>query len=215
LTGNATSSFVVDAAPPTVTLAAPAGTSTSDSLTLSWNATDTGSGTDSYDVEVSLNGADFVPWLTRTTATSATYYGSRGNRYRFRIRARDKFENASDLISPEVVIAPADGGGSPPGNIGPKLQPANVGVRLTRRRGAMLTVAGAIDPAATGRLTVMWTARPRYSARTTAALRDGRFTARLKIPRKARRSKRATLTIRYPGDAHFLPDTKRLALRSR
>jgi RHS repeat-associated protein len=53
-------------------------------FTVNWGGNDAGgSGIASYDVNVSTDGGTYVPWLTGTTATSATYTGSIGHTYSF------------------------------------------------------------------------------------------------------------------------------------
>jgi hypothetical protein len=170
----------------------------------------------SYDVQVSLNGADYVDWLNATTETSATYNGTRGNRYQFRVRARDGFDNVSTYLSSDLVTIGAPptepGGGPRPGRT---LEPANVALLRSTRSPSALLVRGLIHPAATGTITLTWTAARRHTARAGARVRNGVFSARLRIPRRARKIKRAALAIRYAGDGRFAPETKHVTLRSR
>ncbi len=60
-----------------------------------WTAEDDlgGSGVESFDVYVSVNGGRFVPWLERTAAGQAVYDGSQGFTYAFYSRARDLVGN--------------------------------------------------------------------------------------------------------------------------
>lgn len=212
LTGTGTTNLTVDGTPPQPTLAAPVGTSESEALAVSWGAPDGAS----YDVEVSLNDAPYVTWLTATTATSATYYGSRGNGYRFRVRARDSLGNTSAFVtSPEVQIATAARPDDPtPGRDLPHTAGANLALKRTVRKGATVMISGTIHREATGRVTIVLKAGG-SSARAAARPRNGAFQVRLLLPRAARRVARSTLTVKYPGDARFAPQIKRLALRLR
>jgi len=58
-----------------------------------WSGEDPGSGIDSYDVYVSVGGGSLQPWITSTTATSASYTGAYSNTYGFAVRARDRAGN--------------------------------------------------------------------------------------------------------------------------
>jgi len=55
---------------------------------VSWRASDV-SAIRSYDVQVSVDGAPWTAWRTRTTLTSDVYLGSDGHSYAFRVRATD------------------------------------------------------------------------------------------------------------------------------
>lgn len=59
-------------------------------VALTWSGSDEGAGVSSYDVWVSEDDTPFVPWLTGTDATSATYPGVAGHRYAFSTAARDR-----------------------------------------------------------------------------------------------------------------------------
>ncbi|WP_292778201.1 Calx-beta domain-containing protein [Nostoc sp. NMS9] len=61
----------------------------SSNFTVSWTGSDTGSGLASYDIFVSTDGGEFVPWQVNTTATSAIYNGERGRNYTFYSVATD------------------------------------------------------------------------------------------------------------------------------
>ncbi len=80
----------IDATPPSSTVAALPATTTSSSFTVSWSGSDgAGPGIASYNVYVSDNGGAFTPFLTDTTATSATFSGQFGNSYAFYSVATD------------------------------------------------------------------------------------------------------------------------------
>jgi hypothetical protein len=62
--------------------------------TVSWTGTDTGSGIASYDVDVrDGSSGSWTTWKSGTVETSATYTGSAGHTYYFRVRARDAAGN--------------------------------------------------------------------------------------------------------------------------
>jgi hypothetical protein len=212
LSGRGVTDIAIDAAGPAVTLAAPTGTSTSDALALAWGAIDP-AGVTAYDVEVSLNGAPFVPWLTGTTETHASYVGSRGNRYRFRVRARDAFGNDSPFSeSGDVAIAT-----TPPPPPAARA-PAHLALTSTARRARRLTVRGVLDPRATGAISLALSARAgRHSltVRARSIARRGHFGAALRLPPAALRRHTASLTLAYAGDRLFSPQRKRLTIRWR
>jgi hypothetical protein len=224
---SATGSFTVDAEPPRVTLASPAGTISDPGIPVSWSGTDDGAGVSSYDVQVAPNGGPFTPWLTATTQTSGTYAGSRGSRYRFRARATDAFGNTSDYVTtPDVVIEPGGGptGPNPPSRDplptdgGTALRSPELRITAIRQARARLVVRGTVARAANGKVTALWTARVhgrRYVVRvsTYAQLRSYRLV--LTIPRPARAAKRATVSVHYRGGEGFATQTRRTALRSR
>jgi hypothetical protein len=95
----------VDITPPTSTVAALSSNITSTSFTVSWSGSDTagGSGLKSFDVLVSTDGGPFMPFLTATTKTSATFTGSFGHRYGFYSVATDNAGNQQ--IEPSAAQA--------------------------------------------------------------------------------------------------------------
>jgi hypothetical protein len=208
LTATDDATLDVDAAGPHLTLTAPSGTTRDRALVVGWSGSDP-SGVASYDVDAALNGGPFAPWLTATSATTAAYTGTPGNRYRFRVCARDTLGNLSPFLTADQEVVITD---DPPGNPPPatRQQPGIVLISATRRRGR-LRVKGAIDPRAGAGVAVTLSTRKRAS-RATASAHDGVFRAGLRIPARARR---ARLTLRYPGDALFAPETKRIAVSTR
>jgi serine protease AprX len=208
LTGTKSTTLTVDGTAPQVTLAVPGGTTRSPAIPVTWSATDL-AGVASYDVDVSLDGGPWSPWLAATTNTSATYAGTPGSTYRFRVRARDAFGNTSAYVTSAAttIALPTP----------PPARSRRAGLTLTtvKRRTRTLLATGSLDPAATGTVALTWTAR-RRTARTTVAVADGTFEAHLRIPRRARRrASTATLTLRYSGDAAFAPERIRRRLRTR
>jgi hypothetical protein len=74
----------IDSSPPSSTVAALPGTTTTSSFTVSWSGTDgAGSGIADYNVYVSENGAAYTLWQSDTKATSATYAGQANQTYAF------------------------------------------------------------------------------------------------------------------------------------
>jgi len=90
LWGLIANKFVNDTTPPTggiTVLPAQAGQAT---FTVSWRALDVGSGVKSYTVQVHDRATStWLPWLTGTTAKSATFIGLPGHAYDFRLAAVD------------------------------------------------------------------------------------------------------------------------------
>ena len=70
-----------------------------DTFAVNWSGSDNLSGVARYDIYVSVNDSTFVPWLS-TTATSAFYPGSNGNKYAFYSIAID---NAGNVESPKTT----------------------------------------------------------------------------------------------------------------
>jgi hypothetical protein len=62
-------------------------------FTVNWLGTDAGAGIQGFTIFASDNGAPFAPWLTNTTATSATFTGQLGHIYAFYSIARDLVGN--------------------------------------------------------------------------------------------------------------------------
>lgn len=92
-----------DMLPPTSAMASLPPTSTVP-FDVSWSGEDLGSGIASYDVYISVGGGPLQPWITATTATSATYTGAYSNTYGFAIRARDNAGNEETLpAEPETI----------------------------------------------------------------------------------------------------------------
>jgi RHS repeat-associated protein len=83
--------ITIDAGPPTSTVAPLPATETSANFTVSWSGQDDpgGSGIATYDIYVSDNGGPFVPFLTGTAQTAATFHGVNGHTYAFYSVATD------------------------------------------------------------------------------------------------------------------------------
>lgn len=178
-------------APSTLTGLATSSEQSNPSLPVNWSGNDgTGSGATTYDIEVSINGGAFQPWLTGTTATSGTYTATAGNRYRFRARSHDASGLTGAYSGPthEVYVytpLPPAGGGigvggstpppsgdpptggdpTPPTSDGPPTtQPRStlrLRLRSARVRGTRLVLAAITSRAATGTATLTYSARVR------------------------------------------------------
>ena len=215
---SAAASFTIDAQPPRVTVATAAASSTSDPLIpLMWSATDDGSGTQSYDVGVSTDGEPFVSWLSTTTQTSASFSGTRGSRYAFRVRATDAFGNTSPyVVTPEIDVArETPGRPDPPDPPGPALLSPELRITSVRRTAKRLIVRGAVARGASGKLVATWTPRRKgRPVRGSAYAQLQAFTVRINLPRKQRSATRGTLLVRYLGGDGFATQSRRLDVRS-
>ena len=213
---DAEAMLTADGTAPSVAIAAPAGRTTDLALAVSWSGSDAGAGLRDYDVDVSTNDGPYTPWLTATTSTSATYRGTPGNRYRFRVRATDRLGTASGhAVSDEVaIVAPSD-----PPPVAPPIAPPPPGVKSSpalrvktmTRRGSRIQISGTIARDAFRRLTfeLKGTAgRKRVRVRGTAFPQAGRF----KLTIRAGRGLSGTLTLRYEGDEALAAGSTRLKL---
>jgi hypothetical protein len=64
-----------------------------EGLSVQWSGTDAGAGVLDYTIFVAGGDGPFSPWLTNTTATTGTFVGTCGKRYRFYSVARDATGN--------------------------------------------------------------------------------------------------------------------------
>lgn len=112
----------LDTTPPTSSVNALPSAINTTSFTLTWSGSDNpgGSGIASYSVYVSDNGGAFQPFLTETTATSATFTGQNGHTYGFYSIATDIAGNVQPTPSaPQATtridtVPPTSGVGSLP-----------------------------------------------------------------------------------------------------
>jgi spore germination protein YaaH/flagellar hook assembly protein FlgD len=86
-------SFLVDVSAPQSGVRLMAPTQADEGFVVGWAARDT-SAVVGYDVQVSVDGGAWAPWLTGTKATSDVWLGSDGHGYAFRVRAVDARGNA-------------------------------------------------------------------------------------------------------------------------
>jgi len=87
----------LDVSKPTSTVEVLAKTTATPEFLVSWTGTDTGSALASYTIYVSTNDGDFIPWISDTTLTESTYFGTAGNTYKFSAVATDNAGNTEDL----------------------------------------------------------------------------------------------------------------------
>jgi hypothetical protein len=78
-----------------------------------WTGRDATSGVADYTVYVSIDGADFVPWLENTTESSAQYVGAESHKYTFFVLGRDLAGNIQNIPGPEKYISTRVDGTAP------------------------------------------------------------------------------------------------------
>jgi hypothetical protein len=126
------------------------------------------------------------------------------------VRATDTLGNTSTWVeSTEASITdpPPTGDDTtpvpPPTNLSPHLTLASV-----KRSRAGIVVAGRIASAATGGVTVTYRtkigSKAVLSRRSIRLARGGRFRTSLRLPSKARKSRRGTVVMKYRGDTRFV-----------
>ena len=82
----------LDNSPPTSKVSPLPGTESCADFQVGWSGNDVGSGVQNFTVYVSDNGANFVPWLTKTTMASSVFQGQVGHTYSF-------YSIATDLVA--------------------------------------------------------------------------------------------------------------------
>jgi len=104
--------FKVDTEAPQTRVSAPlysVQVSSSTKFPVSWDATETGSGIDGYDVDFSTSpSGPWTPAYSSTAATSTTWSGSSGKTYYFRVLARDVAGNESTYVTSVGTSVPYD-----------------------------------------------------------------------------------------------------------
>jgi len=104
--------FVTDTTPPAGGITTLPATTDGLAVPVSWRAIDVGSGVLDYSVQVrDRPTGGWTPWLTNTTATSASWVGQPGHVYEFRVSAADRRGNRQ----PWAGIAPDPGAAITPG----------------------------------------------------------------------------------------------------
>jgi RHS repeat-associated protein len=95
----------IDALPPTSSVDALPDTVFDPNIPVSWSGQDDdgGSGIASFDIYVSVDGGDFVPWLIGTSDTSGVYVGDFGHTYGFYSVAIDNVGNRE--VAPDTAQA--------------------------------------------------------------------------------------------------------------
>ena len=208
---SATAAFTIDAEPPRVTIATSATPTTNDRIPVEWSASEPAT----FDVEVADVSNTFSPWLTATTQTGATYAGSPGGTFRFRVRATDAFGNASPFVASDAIaIANRDATQPPrPAPVNPFPPPRSPQLRVTRirRTKTRITLRGAVARGAGGKITATWKRGRTRIARRSTRPRGGKFTLYLKVPRSAP----GALVVTYAGGHGFAAQTLVVRMSSR
>ena len=196
--GNAT--LQVDSTPPSPAISCSHTGSTDPLIAVGWGATDS-SALSGYDVEVSADGTPYVGWFTGTNQTAATFPGTGGHSYAFRVRVTDALGNVSAFTTCDatsVGFAPLQ----PASPLPPptKLLPVAPKLRLTRLhlRHGRLFVSGTLARGATGRVTITYSPRGHRRVRARVRVRRGRYRVTLRV-----RGPRGLLRVEYPGDRSF------------
>jgi hypothetical protein len=219
---SATGSFSVDSMPPRVVVSAAAEPDSDGTVAVAWNATDD-SPVARFDVETSLNGGPFSPWLNATQETGARLAVAPGGRYRIRVRATDALGNTSEFVTSDEIAIPDDdvahGGSRPPdppdrGRSASKLESPELRITGVHLKGRRLIVRGSVATGANGKVTGTWSARIHARRRTIRAstyAQTRAFRLAFKLPRHA--PGRAHLTVAYKRDHHFAAATRRSTIR--
>jgi RHS repeat-associated protein len=71
---------------------------TAGEISISWLATDAGSGVQHYDLAYQVDDGGWVAWYTATIETQATFTTALSHRYAFRVRATDNVSNTSEWV---------------------------------------------------------------------------------------------------------------------
>src|SRR4051812_5862194 len=209
---SATGVFTVDAQPPTVTIAVPATPADPGAaFPVRWSASEPAT----FDVDVAEGVNAYARWLTATNQTAATYAGSPGGVFRFRVRATDVFGNTSPFVeSDAATVARVESPLPPPApeNPVPASRSPQLRIASIRRTKARIVVMGTVARGASGEITAIWRRGARRIARAGTRARRGRFTLSLKAPQSA---SGGTLVLQYGGGRGFAAQTLRLAIRTR
>jgi hypothetical protein len=206
-TTSASDDYTVDGSGPEPAITAPGGRTTSPSLNVGWSATDL-SDVAHYDVGVATDGGGYAPWLTRTPSTGATYTGTPGHTYRFRVRATDSLGNVGGYIESAAteIYAPATTT-TPPPPPKPTKKNARLTLKKAKRGRSTLSIRATVETLATGLAGAKCTykvGRRTYTARTSTHPRHGTITLSVKLKKHA---KKGTLTITYAGDSNYAAAT--------
>ena len=210
--------LTVDSSGPDASINAPAGTSQAGTAHVSWSASDP-SGVASYDLEASVDGSAFQPWLTGATATSAGYATAAGHSYAWRVRGRDTFGHVGNWATSAPLTVAAAAPSTPPARPSP-LAASNVRItRLTRMRAPVrLALSGTVASSARGGIYVTVRVRRGKTRKTLSMIttpRSGRWKVVLRVPSRHARFTRAEATARYDADFTFAASNARRTLRVR
>jgi spore germination protein YaaH/flagellar hook assembly protein FlgD len=104
--------FITDTTPPVAGISILPARQPNPEFWVAWTGRDD-VGVVSYDVQRSVDGGPWGPWLTGTTATRAVFDGDDGHNYSFRVRARDRKGNVSafNVTSTATVAGTLRAGG--------------------------------------------------------------------------------------------------------
>jgi hypothetical protein len=211
---SAVGELIVDARPPQVTVATPAGATSALQVPVEWSASDD-SGVASFDVDVAVDDQPFTPWLTSTTERRASYPAIAGSKYRFRVRATDLLGNVSPYaVSPAIAVATAGNTGtgrttSPPPTGDPiPLSPELTLTSVRSSRRGRLVVRGTVARGANGKVTASWVTRGHKPRRASTYAQLRHFTLTMRLPVR----RRGTLAVKYVGGEGFASQTRRLAV---
>lgn len=202
-TGTDSEQLTVDSTPPTTTIAAAGATSEATGISVSWSASDEGVGVKDYDVEASLDSGPYMPWITVSSQTSATYPGQPDHSYRFRARARDRLDNLSAYATSQAVAIIKPGGSALPGPP-PAHTKQKPRLRITKiaRRGKALRLEGTSELGVRGRVSATFIGRLRGRRVRVSAkgrVRDGHFLVEIRLTKRARALRRANISVTYAG----------------
>ncbi len=85
--------YVVESIPPSSKVLELPPYTNNETFTVQWNGTDAGSGVAHYSISYSVDGVNWKPWISKTTAKSAVFSGEHNNTYYFRSKAADNAGN--------------------------------------------------------------------------------------------------------------------------
>jgi len=85
--------YVVESIPPVSKVLELQPYTTNEDFTVEWNGTDEGSGIAGYSISYSVDGTNWEPWISKTTANSSMFTGKTNNTYYFRSKAVDRAGN--------------------------------------------------------------------------------------------------------------------------
>lgn len=97
--------FLRDTTPPEAGIVAFAPEERDEGFVVDWTARDDYNGVAGYDVQVSIDGGAWTPWLSGTTAGADVWLGRDGHGYAFRVRATDRKGNVGAWETTTTYVA--------------------------------------------------------------------------------------------------------------
>ncbi len=85
--------YIVESVPPVSKVMELTPYTNNETFTVQWDGTDAGSGVAHYSISYSVDGVDWKPWISKTTAKSAVFSGKHNKTYYFRSKAVDNAGN--------------------------------------------------------------------------------------------------------------------------